>query len=233
MTRLRLRQILWIGAGAALVVAALVALSALLLGHFSDTDARTLITLAALLVAGGAALAGLALVDRGTAPSLGWLVAGGAPVGFAFMLWAIWGFVDEGDNEPQAKLAWSAVLALLAALIATTGLLLAVRPALVRLAAAAGCLAAGAASLSIAGIWSGSTSDLLVKSLAALWILAGLSYLLVPVAQRFSATGTEEATLRVLAELNGVEVVASRSPVEGVPIERASPGERLVLRRRG
>ena len=49
MTRLRLRRIFWMGAAAIVVVAALVALAAVLKGDFSDTDGRTLVTLAALL----------------------------------------------------------------------------------------------------------------------------------------------------------------------------------------
>jgi drug/metabolite transporter (DMT)-like permease len=67
VTRIRLSRIFWIGAAAILVAAALVALVAVLRGDFSDTDGRILITMGALLYTGGAALAGLALADRGPA----------------------------------------------------------------------------------------------------------------------------------------------------------------------
>jgi len=230
--RLRLARIFWIGAAAILVVAALVAIASIIRGDFSETDGRILVTLAALLYTGGAALAGLALVDRGTARALGWTVAAAAPVCLALVIWAVWTFVgDGGGNEDANKLAWSSVLALLSGLIATTGLLLARRAALVRLATAAGALAALAAALSIAGIWTEPDSDAFVKALAVLWILATLAYFLVPILQRFSAVGAEAATMRVLATLDGVELVASRARLEGVAVEPPASGERLVLRR--
>jgi len=103
---------------------------------------------------------------------------------------------------------------------------------LVGLAAAAGVLAAAAASLSVVGIWTEPDSDTFIKVVAVLWILAGLAYFLVPILQRFSSVGADEAAVRILAELDGVELVASRSPVEGVRVEPPSPGERLALRRR-
>lgn len=233
MTRLRLRRIFWMGAAAIVVAAALVALAAVVKGDFSDTDSRILVTLAALLYTGGAAICGLALVDRGPARALGWIVAAAAPVCLALVAWAIWSFAFfDGGNETAEKLAWSAVLVLLSGLIAMTGLLLARRPALVGLAAAAGALAALAASVSVAGIWTEPDSESFVKALAVLWILAALAYFLVPILQRFSSVGADDAAIRVLAELDGVELVASRNPVEGVPAESPAAGERLVLRRR-
>lgn len=221
------------GAAAIVAAAALVALAAVLGGDFSDTDGRILVMLAALLYTGGAAICGLTLVDRGSGRLLGWTVAGAAPVCLAFVTWAIWSFAfDGGGNETADKLAWSAVLALLAGLVATTGLLLARQPGLVRLAAAAGALAALAATVSVAGIWTEPDSESFVKALAVLWILAALAYFLVPILQRFSSVGAAEAAIRVLAELDGVELVASRALVEGVRVEPPASGERLVLRRR-
>ncbi len=231
MTKLRLARVFWIGAAAILVAAALIALAAVLKGDFSDTDGDILFTLAALLYTGGAALSGLALVDRGPARLLGWLVAVASPVCLGLVVWAIWSFVDEQDNDPQSRLAWSAVLLLLAGLVSTTGLLLARRRALVGLASAAGALAGLAATLSVVGIWTEPDSDAFVKALAVVWILAALAYFLVPILQRFTTAG-EPATIRVLAKLDGVELVASRVPVEGVEVEPPRPGERLALRRR-
>jgi hypothetical protein len=140
------------GAAAIVVVAALVALAAVVKGDFSDTDGDILVTLAALLYTGGAAICGLTLVDRDRARLLGWIVAGTAPVCLAFIALAIWSFADGGENQIANKLAWSAALELLAGLMATTALLLARRPALVGLAAAAGALATLAATVSAAGI---------------------------------------------------------------------------------
>jgi hypothetical protein len=169
VTKLRLARIFWMGAAAIVVAAALVALAAVVKGDFSDTDGRILITLAALLYTGGAAICGLALVDRNRARLLGWIVAGAAPVCLALVVWAIWSFAfDGGGNETADKLAWSAVLALLAGLIATTGLLLARRPGLVRLAAVAGALAGLAVAVSVVGIWAEPDSETFIKALAVL-----------------------------------------------------------------
>ncbi len=66
MTRVRLSRIFWIGAAATLVVAALIGVAGLLRSEFTETDGQILLTLVTLLVAGGAALAGLALVERAT-----------------------------------------------------------------------------------------------------------------------------------------------------------------------
>ena len=232
MTRLRLRRIFWMGAAAIVVAAALVALAAVVKGDFSDTDGDILVTLAALLYTGGAAICGLALVDRNRARFLGWIVAGAAPVCLAFIAWAIWSFAfDGGDNETADKLGWSALLVVLAGLIATTGLLLARRPGLVRLAAVAGALAGLAVAASVFGIWTEPDSETFIKALAVLWILAGLAYFLVPILQRFSSVGVDESVVRVLGELDGVELVASRGPIVGVDAESPGPGERLVLRR--
>ena len=156
MTRARLRRLFWIAAAAILVVAALVALVAVVRGRFSDTDRRIILTLVALLYAGAAGLAGLALVDRRVAHALGWMSAVAAPVGLAFMAWGVWSFVWEGEggSEDASKLAWSWVLALAAGMVATTSLLLARRPFIARLAMLAGATAGMATALSIVGIWT-------------------------------------------------------------------------------
>jgi hypothetical protein len=233
VTRRGLARIFWVGAAAALVAAALVAAFAIVQGDFSDTDGRILVTLAAVLYAGAAAVAGLNLVDRGLARPLGWIVAGAAPAGLSLMAWGVWSFVFDGGNETPSKLAWSAVLALLAGLIAATSLLLGRRRQLVLLAAAAGAIAAFASLLSIVGIWAEPDSDAFVKLLAVLWILAVLAYFLVPVLQRFTAAGAPPAEVRVLAVLGDVELVTSRGRLEGVAVqERPRGDERLTLRRR-
>ncbi len=232
MTRVRLSRIFWIGAAAILVAAALVALSAVLRGDFSDNDGRTLLTLGALLFTGGAALAGLALADRGPARALGWAVVAAAPVCFGLIAWAIWSFVFDGDgNRASDRLAWSAAIFTLAGLLATTALLFARGPKTVRLAAVAGALAAVTAVLSIVAVWTEPSSDAYPKLVGVLTILTVLCYFLVPVAQRFTSAGAE-LELRVLGALDGVELVAARGAVDGLAVEPPARGERLVLRRR-
>ncbi len=232
MTRIRYARIFWIGAATILIIAALVALLAVLRGDFSDTDGRILITLGALLYSGGAAITGLTLADRGPLRRLGWAVAAASPIALGLMLAAIWSFVWEEEQEPWNKLAWSSVLMLLAGFLATTAVLLARGPMLQRLAAAAGALAALAAVVSTIGIWSEPGGDGFVKGVAALWILAVLAYFLIPVLGRFTAAGRPATDTRVLAQLDGIELVATRAR-EGAIDVRLESGERLALRRRG
>lgn len=230
MTRTRLSRIFWIGAAAILVAAALVALAAVVRGDFSENDGRILVTLAALLYTGGSALAGAALAERGPARRLGWTVAAAAPVCLAFVTWGIWSFVFDGEGDYDAsRAAWSATLVLLVGLVAATGLLLARTRVATVLAWAATGFAACAAALSVAGIWREPDADAYVKVVAALWILAALSYFLAPVLQRFAATEAGSVD-RVLAELDGIELVATRTP--GALDVRLVRGERLELRRR-
>jgi hypothetical protein len=227
MTGLRLSRIFWIGAAAILIAAALVALTAVLRGDFSDTDGRILATLAAALLGGATLLSGLALVDRG-GRALGWTAVAIAVPGFALCVYAIWNIVFE-DDEDVWQWGWTGALALLAALIAATAQLLARGKRIIALSWLVGGLAAAASTTSITAIWRESSSDTIGKLIAALWILTALAYFLVPVLQRFASAGAPETTERVLAELNGVKLVATRS---GDGIEaRLAPGERLVLRR--
>ncbi len=231
MSGIRFARIFWIGAAAILVVAALIAIVAVLRSEFSEVDGRIILTLGTLLYSGAAAITGLALADRGPTRRLGWITAGVTPSALAIIVAAIWSFVWEEDNEPWTKLAWSSALVVLAGLLATTSLLLARRPALERLAMGAGALAALAAALSIVGIWTEADSDAFLRALAALWILAVLAYFLVPVLARFTAAGASDTEVRVLAELDSVELIATHVRV-GALDAKLEPGERLALRRR-
>ncbi len=232
MSRYRLARVFWLGAAAILVVAALISFVAILRGSFSDTDGRILGTLGSLLYCGAASLAALALVDRRVAPALGWAMVGLSAVTFALLVGAVWGW--PGDEDTAWRLAMSAALYLLAGLVATTALLLTARPALRRLAYAAGVLTAIAVSLTLVPVWRdegpGST---LAKAMGVSWILAALAYLLAPVLQRWTAVGELDRDEHVLGALDGVELVATRDPGDAVVVPgRPKPGERLVLRRR-
>ena len=230
MTRIRLSRIFWIGAAAILVAAALVALVAVLRGDFSDTDGRILGTLAAALLAGSTLVAGLALVERG-GRLLGWSAVAVSGPAFAALVYAIWDFVFDGGGDDSWRWGWLGALALVAALIAVTSRLLARTPPLVRLAGLAGGLAAIATAVSAAAIFSDSPSDTFGRIIAVLWILSGLCYLLVPVLQRFATAVQTANEMRLLAELDGVQLVATRSRTDTID-PRLGPGERLLLRRR-
>ena len=234
MTRRRLTRVFWLGAAAILVVAALISLVAVLKGSFSDTDGKILGTLAALLYCGGAALAGFALVDRGPAVPLGWVMVGLASLTFLLVAGAIWHPFWDEDDSTAWRLAASGALFLVAGLVATTGLLLTRRPALQRLAIVAGGLTAVAVCLTLVPIWRDSDpGSTLGKAMAATWILAALAFFLAPVLQRWSAVGDTEPGDRVLATLDDVELVATRDPGEMLVVTgRPRAGERLALRRR-
>ncbi|HWO81403.1 hypothetical protein [Gaiella sp.] len=229
MTRQRLARVFWLGAAAILVVAALISLVAILGGGFSETDGRILATLGSLLYTGAAALAGLALAEREKARPLGLALLGLSAVTFVLLAAAIWG----ADGDTAWRIALSGALYLVAGLVATTGLLLTTRPALQRLALVAGALTVVAVSLTLVPIWQDDLGSTLGKVMGVAWILAALAYFLGPVLQRWSAVGEAESGPRVLASLDGVELVATRLPVEDVLVtKRPRSGEQLVLRRR-
>jgi len=226
VTRRRLARSFWIGAAAILVVAALIALTAVLRGSFSDTDGRILGTLAALLLAGGSLISGLVLVDRDNA-LLGRVAVVVSPIGLGLLVYAIWDFAFDGGGD-HWRYGWAGALTLVAALIAVTARLLAESRALTPLAVVTGILAASGAGLSVYAIW-GHDSDALGKAVAVVWILTGVCFFLIPVLERFRAE-TPDPDVRVLASLDGVELVLTRSN-NGLVVELA-PGERLLLRRR-
>ena len=227
MTRRRLARTFWIGAAAALVVAALIALAAVLRGDFSDTDGRILGTLAALLLAGGTLISGLVLVDRDDA-LLGRVAVVVAPVGFGLLAYAIWDFVFDGGGDAW-RYGWTGVVVLVAALISVTARLLAESAAMTPLATVAGVFAGLSAAVSAYAIWGRTDSESIGKALAALWILTGVCYLLVPVLERFRGAQASDPEARVLATLDDVELVLTRSS-DGLEVVLA-PGERLALRR--
>lgn len=227
MTGLRLSRIFWIGAAAILIAAALVAVAAIVRGDFSDTDGRILGTLGAVLLAGSTLVAGLALVDRG-GRMLGWAAVGLAVPSFAAMAYAIWDLTFEGD-ENAWRWGWTGALAALAALVSVTAHLLARSPLVTRLAWVAGGLAVAASAATVGAIWNEDPGDTAGKAIAVLWIVAALAYFLVPVLQRFTSAGVAQTGERVLAELNGIELVATHTRKGSLEVS-LEPGERLVLR---
>ena len=229
MTRIRLSRVFWIGAAAILVAAALVALVAVLRGDFSDTDGRILGTLAATLLAGSTVVAGLALVERG-GRRLGWFAVAVSGPAFGCLVYAIWDFVFDGGGDSW-RWGWLGALALVAALIAVTARLLARSARLARLAGATAVLAIFAAAVSAGAVWNEDSGDTIGRVLAVLWILTVLGYLLIPVRERFWTAGVPETSERVLAELDGVELVATHAR-QGALEVNLEPGERLLLRRR-
>jgi hypothetical protein len=227
VTRGRLVRTFWLGAAALLVVAALVAIVALLRGELTDTDARILLTLGALFITGATALAGLALVDSDRFTAVGWTAAALAPVEFTALVYWIWSG-SEGDDV-TTRIGITALLLVVGQLAVVTQLLLLANRRLLPLVIATDALVAAAVGGAIVAIWTEPDNTTWAKVLAAAWILAALGWFLLPVLQRYTAAAADTDD-RVLDELDGVELVATRSGT-GLDV-RLARGERLILRRR-
>jgi hypothetical protein len=225
VTRSRYARLFWIGAAGTLVLAALIGISSLLRSDFTETDWQILLTLLTLLVSAGTAVAGLTVAERGHT-AIGWGGVAISLVAFTLISAATW---DEFDEEGLAKLAGTAAFVLVAALLGTTQLVLH-RGHHAWLIVTTWTALSLAAVTSSAAIWSENSDDSW-KVAASLWIVGVVGWLNLPVLQRFSAAGAPTGGERLVAELDGVEVIATPS-AEGISVD-LHPGERLVLRRRG
>jgi hypothetical protein len=221
----RYARLFWIGAAGAVVLAALIGISALLRSDFTETDGQILLTMAALLAASGTAVAGLTVAERGH-EIVGWAAVTVAAVGFFFIATATWtGF----DDETLDRMAGTAALALIATLLGTTQLVLH-RGAHGWVLLVTWTALLFAFFTTTAGIWGESSHDGLWKVAGSCWIVGVMGWVLLPVLQRFTAAATVGTELRVLASLDDVELVATQSG-EGLEVG-LRPGERVALRRR-
>jgi hypothetical protein len=136
------------------------------------------------------------------------------------------------ERRRRRRLGWAArsIVLQVALLLVATQRLLARIQTLLPLVAGTAAMAGLATLLTCVGIGADDAEGLW-QFTAISWILTALGYLLLPVLQRFSAAGGAPIAARVIAELDGVELVATRSP-NGFDV-RLAPGERLQLRRRG
>lgn len=105
-----------------------------------------------------------------------------SPLAFVMLADGIW-----HDTEDRFRLIATGVVLALALLVALSGRLFAVTRPFLRLAGVAGALAATAAAVSIEGVWRDDRFFLVEKTTTALWILATLCALLVPVLERYLA----------------------------------------------
>ncbi len=226
MTRARILRVFWLGAAALLVVAALIAIVALLRGKLTETDGEILATLGTLFFVGATGLAGLALAESGRIVPLGWAVAAVAPVEFGILTYWIW---SDLSGDDLSRVGLTTILLVLGQLAVVTHFLLLTARRLLPLVAVTAVLIALAVGGTIAAIWIEPESTGWAKALAVAWILAGLCWFLLPILQRYTSAGPQPAE-RVLAELDAVELVATRAH-EGVDV-RLARGERLLLRRR-
>ena len=222
----RYARLFWIGAAGAVVLAALIGISALLRSDFTETDGQVLLTMLVLLVSSGTAVAGLTIAERGH-ELVGWTAVTVAVLSFFFIATATW---TSFDDETLNKLAGTFALGLVATLLGTTQLVLHRGQhdwaALVTWTA----LLLAFATTSV-GIWQEPSGDGLWKVAGSCWIVGVMGWVLLPVLQRFTAAAVvSPGGLRVLAALGDVELVATRSG-DGLDLQ-LERGERLLLRRR-
>ena len=202
------RRLFWLGAAALLGVAALVSIVALLRGEFTETDGRILGTLAAGFLAGSAALAGLALIDKRDLVPLGWVVVAVAAGGFVVLTWQVW---VEFDSE-----SWSldTLIVVLAALMVATARLLYRR--FEWLYWTSGALTVLTAAVYVWAVHADPDGDNWGKALGTLGILTVLAWFLVPVLGRTSTATPADRVVgrgpgRVAVELAEGETLVVRS----------------------
>src|SRR5687767_6304061 len=99
-----LLRAVWAVTAAAVVGAAIGAIVTVLRGEPSEDDVKTVYSLVAVFLCGGAAIAALHLVERATFRLLGAIVLVAAAVELLLLELGIWkGFVFDGESSDYAK----------------------------------------------------------------------------------------------------------------------------------
>jgi hypothetical protein len=163
-----------VGAGAAGIVAAVS-------GDFAPQGYSLVFTLIAAVLTMSALLGGVVAMERG-ARVIAWTAIAVSPLAFAMLVEGIW-----DDSDDRSRLIATGVVLALALLVALSARLFARPGPLVALAGAAGILAATTTAISIDAIWREDRYFLVAQTTTALWILAILCCLLVPLLERYRA----------------------------------------------
>jgi len=228
-----LRRIFLLGAATLMCVAALGAIVAILGGDFGDTEGKFFSTLATAFVAGSAAIAGIACLERSVARPFGVLGVGLALVGFVLWTEQIW---KQHHSDDYWKLLGLILIWTLVVLLVTTTRLMTRSPQLLRRLYPATAAAAVGAGLTVSVMVLRESGDGW-QLFAVLLVLALLGEMLTPILQRFVATPSDGTPAeRVLGEIAGAVVVAvrrrdgSRSVQVGDRAVSISEDERVVIR---
>ena len=185
MTR-DLRRGTSLAAAAALALLAVVAIWIVLAGDLRETDVRTLLSLPAFFLCGGAAVASLAVLARGRLALLGAVTLTAAAAALVAFLLGVWkGEFGDGANDYAVKLTPSALAWVIATIVVATLPLIVGDRRLLRtlLPAVAACSVAGALLATIL-LWTETTSESWGKTLAVLAILMVAGYLLAAPLER-------------------------------------------------
>jgi len=207
-----LRRIFLLGAATIVSVAALVAIGAIVNGDFGDTEGKIFSTLATAFVAGSAAIAGIACLERSVSRPFGVLGIGLSLVGFILWTDQIWA---EHHSDGYWKLLGLILIWTLVVLVVTTTRLMTRSPHLVRslYPATAGAAAGAGTVVSVMVLREDGDGWQLF---AVLLVLALLGETLTPILQRFVTTPLGDTPPeRVLGEIGGAVVVAVRGRRNG------------------
>jgi hypothetical protein len=192
----------WAVAAAAVVGAAFAAIVTVLSGEPGEDDAKTVYTLVAVFLCGGAAVGALHLLDHAGLRLLGAVVLVAAAADFVLLELGIWKAVFfDGDSSNYVKLipiglAWAialVVLGTLPLLPGSRGLLLIAVPFV-------GACALVGATIATVMVWREIDSTGWGKTLAVLAILMLAGYLVTPLAERLTRlekTPASSGTARV------------------------------------
>jgi hypothetical protein len=185
----RLLRAVWLAAAAAVAGAAIAAIVTVLRGEPGEDDFKTVYSLLAVSLCGGAAIGALYLLDRPGLRVMGALVLIAAVVDFVLLELGIWkGVLFDGESSDYVKLiptgfAWSIAILMLATLPLIAS---ARRPLLLTAVPAVGACALVGATLATVMVWRGLDSTGWAKTLAVLAIAAIAGYLLTPLVERLT-----------------------------------------------
>jgi hypothetical protein len=179
----------WAVAAAAVAGAAIAATVTIVRGEPGESDAKTIFSLVAVFLCGGAAVGALFLLERPGLRLLGALLLVAAVADFALLELGIWKAVlFDGESSNYAKLiptgfAWAIAILILATLplVAAPWRLL-----LVTAVPAVGACALAGATLATVMVWREVDSTGWVKALGVLVIATFAGYLLAPLAERLT-----------------------------------------------
>jgi hypothetical protein len=196
----------WAVAAVAVAGAAVAAIVTVLSGQPGEEDVKTVYSLVAVFLCGGAAVGALHLLDRPGLRLLGAVVLVGAAVNLLLLELSIWKAVFfDGDSSGWVKLlpiglAWGIALVVLGTLPLVPrnrGLLLIAVPFV-------GACALVGATIATVMVWREIDSTGWGKTLAVLAILMLAGYLLTPLAERLLRLETSPARTAAVSDTTRV-----------------------------
>jgi hypothetical protein len=180
-----LLRTVWVVSAAAVAGAALAAIVTVLNGEPGENDVRTVYSLAAVSLCGGAAIGALHLLERRGFRLLGAVVLIAAAVDLVLLELGIWkGFIFDGESSDYVKLIPTGFAWAIAILVLGTLPLVAGRRLLLTAVPAVGACALVGATVATIMVWRELDSTGWAKTLAVFAILTVAGYLLTPLAER-------------------------------------------------